>query len=39
LVQLEDGTRVVISLLGAEGKQTRWADINRVLSWLEAERG
>ena len=39
LLQLEDGRRVVISLLGAEGKDTRWADVNRVLSWLEAERG
>ncbi len=28
------GRRVVITLLGAEGKQTRFADVERILEWL-----
>ncbi len=30
-----DGRRVVVTLLGADGKQTRWADMNRILAWLK----
>lgn len=29
------GHRLVISLLGAEGKQTRWADVERILNWVD----
>ncbi len=30
-----DGKEVVMAFLGAEGKQTRFADFNRVAAWLE----
>lgn len=29
-----NGRHLVVTLLGAEGKQTRWADVNRILKWL-----
>ncbi len=29
------GRPLVITLLGAEGKQSRWADVSRVLSWVD----
>jgi D-alanyl-D-alanine endopeptidase (penicillin-binding protein 7) len=35
VVRTDDGRRVVISLLGGEGKLTRWADVDRILSWLD----
>lgn len=31
------GRHLVITLLGGEGKMTRWADIGRVLSWVAAQ--
>lgn len=34
VMQTEDGRRLVVTLLGADGKQTRWADMNRVLDWI-----
>ncbi len=34
LVQTTRGDRVVMTFLGAEGEQTRWADVRRVLTWL-----
>ncbi len=34
-LQTEDGRRLVVTLLGADGKLTRWADMNRVLSWVD----
>ncbi len=36
MVQTESGHRLVITLLGADGKLTRWADVDRVLAWVEA---
>lgn len=36
-LQTRDGRRLVISLLGADGKNTRWADVGRILSWVEAQ--
>jgi D-alanyl-D-alanine endopeptidase (penicillin-binding protein 7) len=35
LLTTETGRRLVITLMGAEGKMTRWGDIERILSWLE----
>ena len=32
----ESGRHLVITLLGADGKMTRWADISRVLSWVDS---
>jgi D-alanyl-D-alanine endopeptidase (penicillin-binding protein 7) len=37
VVQTEDGRRLVITLLGAEGKLSRWADVDRILSWVHSE--
>lgn len=37
VMQTEDGRRLVVTLLGADGKQTRWADMNRVLAWVGRE--
>ncbi len=34
VMQTDDGRRLVVTLLGADGKQTRWADMNRVLEWV-----
>jgi D-alanyl-D-alanine endopeptidase (penicillin-binding protein 7) len=34
VLQTRDGRRLAISLLGAEGKLSRWADIDRILSWV-----
>ncbi len=39
VLQTEDGRRVVVTLLGADGKMTRWADMGRVLEWLEQAKG
>ncbi len=36
MVTTDDGRRLVITLLGADGKLTRWADVGRVLSWVGA---
>jgi D-alanyl-D-alanine endopeptidase (penicillin-binding protein 7) len=36
VVETRDGRRLVITLLGAEGKMTRWADVDRVLRWVES---
>lgn len=35
VLQTRDGRRLAISLLGAEGKLSRWADIDRILSWVQ----
>ncbi|MFZ5480671.1 MAG: D-alanyl-D-alanine carboxypeptidase family protein [Myxococcota bacterium] len=35
VVRTDSGRRVVITLLGGEGKLTRWADVDRILRWLE----
>jgi D-alanyl-D-alanine endopeptidase (penicillin-binding protein 7) len=35
VVQTRDGRRLAITLLGAEGKQTRWADMDRILRWAD----
>ncbi len=37
VVQTEGGRRLVITLLGAEGKLSRWADVDRILRWAESE--
>lgn len=29
------GRRLAITLLGADGKMTRWADVSRILSWVD----
>ncbi|MSP56203.1 MAG: D-alanyl-D-alanine carboxypeptidase [Myxococcales bacterium] len=34
VLQTAEGRRLVVTLLGADGKMTRWADMNRVLSWV-----
>lgn len=34
VVQTRDGRRLVITLLGAEGKLSRWADVDRILGWV-----
>ena len=39
MVQTGEGRRLVITLLGAEGKLTRWADVSRVLEWAERQDG
>jgi D-alanyl-D-alanine endopeptidase (penicillin-binding protein 7) len=40
LVETRDGRRLVITLLGADGKLTRWADVARILDWADrAEQG
>lgn len=36
VMQSSSGRRIVVTLLGGEGKMTRWADIDRVLRWVEA---
>lgn len=33
------GQRLAVTLLGAEGKQTRWADLERILNWVETTAG
>lgn len=35
VVSTEAGRRLVITLLGAEGRLTRWADVSRILDWVE----
>ena len=35
MVETASGRRIVMTFLGAEGKQTRWADARRVLDWVE----
>ncbi len=35
LVETRSGQRLVVTLLGAEGKLTRWADVDRVLRWAD----
>lgn len=39
MVRTRSGHRLVITLLGADGKLTRWADVDRVLSWVESSGG
>jgi D-alanyl-D-alanine endopeptidase (penicillin-binding protein 7) len=34
-LQTAGGRRLVITLLGAEGKMTRWADVERILDWAD----
>jgi D-alanyl-D-alanine endopeptidase (penicillin-binding protein 7) len=35
-VTTPSGRRLVISLLGAEGRLTRWADVGRILDWVDS---
>ena len=37
IVQTPRGRRLVISLLGATGKRTRWADALRVVAWADGQ--
>jgi len=37
LVQTPRGRRLVISLLGANGKETRWADALRIVQWADTQ--
>lgn len=39
VLQTEKGRRIVVTLLGAEGKMTRWADMGRVLDWIDQAEG
>lgn len=39
MVETRAGNRLVVTLLGAEGRNTRWADVSRILSWWESVRG
>ena len=39
MITTHDGRRLVITLLGADGKMTRWADIERILGWLKTQEG
>ncbi len=34
-IQTREGRRLVITLLGADGKMTRWADVSRILEWAD----
>lgn len=34
LFETRAGRRLVITLIGAEGKATRWADVSRILTWV-----
>ncbi len=34
-VQTNQGRRVVLTILGAPGNRTRWADVRRLLDWVE----
>jgi D-alanyl-D-alanine endopeptidase (penicillin-binding protein 7) len=36
VLQDTSGRRFVVTLLGGEGKMTRWADIDRIVRWLDA---
>lgn len=36
VVETRKGRRLVISLLGAEGKLSRWADVDRILTWANS---
>jgi D-alanyl-D-alanine carboxypeptidase len=33
VLDTENGRRLGITLLGADGKMTRWADVGRILDW------
>lgn len=35
VVMTPEGHRVVVTLLGAEGKLTRWGDMERILQWVD----
>ncbi len=37
VLETRDGRRLVISLLGAEGKLSRWADVDRILRWVQTD--
>ncbi len=37
VLRTESGHRLAITLLGADGKMTRWADVNRILGWLDQQ--
>lgn len=39
VLQTDGGRRIVVTLLGAEGKMTRWADMSRVLDWIDQAEG
>jgi D-alanyl-D-alanine endopeptidase (penicillin-binding protein 7) len=36
VLETPTGRRLAITLLGADGKMTRWADINRIVSWVDS---
>ena len=36
VLRTDSGRHLAITLLGADGKLTRWADMNRILTWLES---
>lgn len=35
VLRTESGRHLAVTLLGADGKLTRWADMGRILSWVE----
>jgi D-alanyl-D-alanine endopeptidase (penicillin-binding protein 7) len=37
VVQTPDGRRLAVTLLGAEGKLSRWADMDRILRWVQGQ--
>ncbi|HNC95699.1 MAG TPA: hypothetical protein PKY30_08175 [Myxococcota bacterium] len=37
MLTTEDGRRLVVTLLGADGKMTRWADMERILNWVQTQ--
>lgn len=39
VVRSPEGRRVVVTLLGGEGKLTRWADVDRILRWVDEAQG
>lgn len=39
VVRSPAGRRLVVTVLGGEGKLTRWADVDRILSWADEGRG
>lgn len=39
VVRTKTGRRVVVTLLGEEGKETRWGDMARILEWVDRDAG
>ncbi len=35
VIRTDSGRHLAITLLGADGKMTRWADVSRILDWVE----